>query len=49
MTYFDNPKNQYSIEKIIKPPEYVKKEINLMINLIKEKNFNKVVDFGART
>jgi len=40
MTYFDNPKNQYSVEKIIRPPNYVKKEIDLIISLIKKKRIN---------
>lgn len=49
MSYFDNPKKQYSEDKILNPPEHVRYEIKIILDILKFKRINQVIDFGAGT
>lgn len=49
MNYFDNPKNQYPEKNILNPPLHVKKEISIIIDILKKRKCKKIIDFGSGT
>lgn len=48
-SYFDNPEKQYPEEKILNPPLHVKKEILIILDLLRKKKIKKIVEFGSGT